>query len=106
MIIQSNVVSQVTLGRLGISAASPILAPAGGVLAVGLGSLSASFAADRAPAAVCAALGVPVPAVGRKCGAGQGGGGWTLLVVDGDWGSDGPEGVALRGACVRASRSH
>lgn len=79
-----------TQGRLGISAANPFLAPTAGVLAVGLGSLSASFAADRAPAAVCAALGVPVPrgAYGAR-------GGWTLLV--GEEAEGDPEAVAMRG---------
>jgi hypothetical protein len=88
---------QVAQGRLGISAANPFLAPAGGLLAVGLGSLSASLAADRAPTALCAALGVPVPAsvYGAR-------GGWTLF-ADEDWEGD-PEGVALRGGRRHRSR--
>lgn len=82
--------TQVTQGRLGVSAANPLLAPTAGILAVGLGSLSASFAADRAPALVCAALRVALPP-----GAYGAHGGWTLFAgedMEGD-----PEAVALRG---------
>lgn len=58
-------VSQLVQGRMGISAASQ-LSQTAGLLSVGVGSFTASLAADQAPSTLSAALGWKTPSSSRS----------------------------------------